>query len=499
MLSMIMSGIVSSLFWLICISLHYVLKLDGIILWGKPCLVLFYGENHVLIQQNESGMFKRKFLCFWMIIGSILCIEYSTFVLYHYITFYRILRLLLVIWLQCSDYDNSELVFNYIHLSPISYEDIVNFVRSVHYENIIKCVNSFIASIEVNCPAFQSQHKFAENVINCTQVTQVNDTIDLCDKFIHINVDYNNTTQVYSAINLAASRAFSSRFVPPITNVIKGKAYGEMLILSPTGLSKKYNFNGDSVYRGTAKFRKSNHGTDIFSCDVYYYQRCFNPIRCAHGVDSSKVTFVTGDDRISYKINNDEVYNCLYDDMANKLQHQYLNKMTEKNKMSKIYYSDTLPGPGIYSISKTAPKKSCRAYFTGLVVGGVYVESHVSVAYKIDKYSEYVGQGEYPRNKEAFPKAVGTTFDGIAIDANTRVIIYEKEHFQGKVLLDARGPKIINNGMWKNNPTYSHCNTDIFPDSELQENFPLNVRVWTDDNMQNWSNGSVKILSNGLN
>jgi len=134
------------------------------------------------------------------------------------------------------------------------------------------------------------------------------------------------------------------------------------------------------------------------------------------------------------------------------------------------------------------------SYFTGLVVGGTYLAGHVSVVYKIDDYSEYVGQGEYPKNDGAFPKAVASTFDGIAIDANTRVIIYEKENFQGRVLLDMKGPKIINNGNWKNDDRYSHCNTDTFPDSEVQNNFPIDVRMWTDEDMHPWSDGSVKIL-----
>ena len=51
--------------------------------------------------------------------------------------------------------------------------------------------------------------------------------------------------------------------------------------------------------------------------------------------------------------------------------------------------------------------------FTGLVVGGTFVDDNISVVYKVDKFSEYVGQGSYPSNKLAFPKAVKSTFDGI--------------------------------------------------------------------------------------
>ncbi len=138
------------------------------------------------------------------------------------------------------------------------------------------------------------------------------------------------------------------------------------------------------------------------------------------------------------------------------------------------------------------PRENCRVFFTGLVVGDEFDSVGVSEAYVIDECSEYVGAGEYPDNTVAFPNAVAHTFDGIAIDKKTRVIIYSEKNFQGTVLLDKVGPAIINNGLWKNDVRYMNVNTKTFKEP-LQTNFPQSVREWSEGNMQEWSYGSLKI------
>jgi len=141
------------------------------------------------------------------------------------------------------------------------------------------------------------------------------------------------------------------------------------------------------------------------------------------------------------------------------------------------------------------PKKGCQAFFTGLVVGGEFEDSNISEIYKVDNYSEFVGYGEYADNEIAFPKAVASTFDGIAIDSGTRVIIYEEKDFKGKILLDKTGPAVINNMIWKNDSRYTHCNTDTYKEP-LQSNFPQSVRIWSETDMQAWSYGSLKVICN---
>jgi hypothetical protein len=142
---------------------------------------------------------------------------------------------------------------------------------------------------------------------------------------------------------------------------------------------------------------------------------------------------------------------------------------------------------------KYVPRPNCRVHFSGLLMGGQAVELNISKIYKKDNCSEYVGEGEYPSNERAFPNAVATTFDGIAIDSGTRLIIYSGKNYRGNVLLDVTGPKIINNMIWKNDSRYNHCNTDRFP-RDLEANYPRSVRIWSSGNMHDWSYGSCKII-----
>jgi hypothetical protein len=142
-----------------------------------------------------------------------------------------------------------------------------------------------------------------------------------------------------------------------------------------------------------------------------------------------------------------------------------------------------------------SPRENCRVHFSGLIMGGEFVEANISKIYKVDAYSEYVGSGNYKSNERAFPKAVATTFDGIAIDRNTRLIIYSKRNYQGQILLDVVGPAIINNVKWKNDERYRHCNYDNYERS-LQETYPQSVRVWSKSDMHSWSYGSCKIICN---
>jgi len=96
------------------------------------------------------------------------------------------------------------------------------------------------------------------------------------------------------------------------------------------------------------------------------------------------------------------------------------------------------------------PKQNCRAFFSGRLVtdNKKYAET---VVFEPNSESEYVGSGEYPRAINAFPNSAKATFDGIAIDKNTRVIIYSEINFKGNILLDENGPALINNIIWKNN------------------------------------------------
>ncbi len=139
------------------------------------------------------------------------------------------------------------------------------------------------------------------------------------------------------------------------------------------------------------------------------------------------------------------------------------------------------------------PRKNCRAHFSGTLLSDVAITGHMSKIYVADKYGEYVGEGEYPNNLSAFPKAVKYTFDGIAVDKGTRIILYSEPNFKGKVLLDIKGPAIINNSKWKTERRIKNFTTKTFG-SGLQGSFPSSCRTWSKGNMNDWSKGSIKVI-----
>jgi len=139
------------------------------------------------------------------------------------------------------------------------------------------------------------------------------------------------------------------------------------------------------------------------------------------------------------------------------------------------------------------PTDDCRAHFSGTLVSDNYIKGHISTIYVADEYGEYVGAGEYPSNKAAFPKAVARTFDGIAIDAKTRVVIYSEPNFQGSVVLDLTGPAVINNIKWKDEARIMNFTTKTFAGG-LEANFPKSSRIWSAVNMNDWDTGSLKVI-----
>ncbi len=148
--------------------------------------------------------------------------------------------------------------------------------------------------------------------------------------------------------------------------------------------------------------------------------------------------------------------------------------------------------------SPQAPKPGCRVHFSGGLIGGYFQSNGVSEVYEEDDFSEYVGAGAYPDNTKAFPKAVKSTFDGIAIDTNTRVIIYSEKDFQGEILIDRTGPAIINNSKFDtafHNLVFGYRdNVEGEWEEPLQSNYPHSVREWSDSDMHKWDTGSLKVI-----
>lgn len=144
------------------------------------------------------------------------------------------------------------------------------------------------------------------------------------------------------------------------------------------------------------------------------------------------------------------------------------------------------------------PTENCGVHFSGIMLSDeeeydAANDPVASIIFGNDPYGEYVGQGYYPDNTKTFPKAVEYTFDAIAVDKGTHLIIYSKPNFKGKVLLDVVGPVLIFNGLWIDDFRYNHIATKTFSPT-LQAMFPVSRRQWTKKNMHNWSYGSCKII-----
>jgi len=177
----------------------------------------------------------------------------------------------------------------------------------------------------------------------------------------------------------------------------------------------------------------------------------------------------------------------------------YFNQLLVENMLTdKTYYFaiDAYSGFVRSNVAYTSiyippiePEGDCRAHFSGALMNDHFITGWTSEAYVIDAYSEYVGAGRYPSNNAAFPKAVSTTFDGIAIDKGTKVTIYSGNDFTGSVLYEKVGPAIINNSIYEG-ASQAASIMEVWKEP-LQSNFPLSVRSWSQSNMHTWSTGSL--------
>ena len=171
------------------------------------------------------------------------------------------------------------------------------------------------------------------------------------------------------------------------------------------------------------------------------------------------------------------------------------NLLTDRTYYFKIdAYTDDVESltveASIY-IPKIEPEGDCRAHFSGILMGDNFSSGWLSEVYVEDQYSEFVGAGLYPNNQQAFPKAVSSTFDGIAIDAGTKVTIYAGANFEGEILYEKIGPATINNVKWE---SYSQASNVMENWKEpLQTNYPQSVREWSESNMHDWSYGSLMV------
>lgn len=156
----------------------------------------------------------------------------------------------------------------------------------------------------------------------------------------------------------------------------------------------------------------------------------------------------------------------------------------EPRRIDTIHEDDKLP----------KPEENCGVHFSGAVLSDEESESgDIGVIFGNDRIGEYVGNGYYPDNTKTFPKAVQHTFDAIAVDNGTRLILYSEPNFEGRIVLDVVGPVLITNKRWRDVPKYNSAIEKTF-NADLQTLFPPSRRQWSSEDMWSWSNGSCKII-----
>ncbi len=132
-------------------------------------------------------------------------------------------------------------------------------------------------------------------------------------------------------------------------------------------------------------------------------------------------------------------------------------------------------------------------HFSGGLIYDEFQNHGFSKAFHEDRFSEIIGVGKYSSIAKIAPKASAHTFDGIAIPAGVRLVIYQNANFTGDTLLDITGPAIVNNKLWTFELTYRNANSKEFI-PEIQALYPPAVRIWSATNMHAWNKGSMEIM-----
>jgi len=163
----------------------------------------------------------------------------------------------------------------------------------------------------------------------------------------------------------------------------------------------------------------------------------------------------------------------------------------------------------------TGPIEGCRVHFSGLFItdGHIcddlevgelkYVDGTMVVTkngvchhnqpifFEADSDSDILGRGEYFNFPDNIPNSVNITFDSFAIDSGTKLVIYEKENFQGKILLEKEGPFVYYNKEYANEESdrYKNGMYDLYKDyyNKLlvkkfigyESNYPSSNRAFT--------------------
>ncbi|AGH97644.1 hypothetical protein A11S_821 [Micavibrio aeruginosavorus EPB] len=156
--------------------------------------------------------------------------------------------------------------------------------------------------------------------------------------------------------------------------------------------------------------------------------------------------------------------------------------------------SEDIVRPEPPPVGETAPPSNyCFFHVSGMLIGKDPVPFWFSQIGVTDFASNMVGPGEYARS-QPFANADAFTFDGIAIGRDTTVTIYSKPNFQGSIILNQKGPAVINNRIWASSPQAQNgWQTSTWP-GEFHGQFPPSSRRYSSSDMHAWGHGtSVKV------
>jgi len=125
---------------------------------------------------------------------------------------------------------------------------------------------------------------------------------------------------------------------------------------------------------------------------------------------------------------------------------------------------------------KTDPTPGvCGVWFSGGVAG--HASGSCTTPFNLmdndtpsAQLAEWVGSGNYPDNTAAFPIATYRSFDGIAIDKNTHLELWDGKDYTGTKVVDIMGPAIINS---------NYLASVVFDGDYLTDCFGLDKTYWT--------------------
>jgi tetratricopeptide (TPR) repeat protein len=132
-----------------------------------------------------------------------------------------------------------------------------------------------------------------------------------------------------------------------------------------------------------------------------------------------------------------------------------------------------------------------KVHFSGLRIAGQRVDDITSRVFSDDPWSDFVAPGKYEWVDRALMYSNFQLLDGIAVPADTRLVIYSERNFRGTVVLDVTGPAIITNSAGYRSESIL---SETFGPPVLQETFPPAVRTWSTSDMHLWVNGSMQII-----